>query len=421
MNFKLDSKLKNIGFILLAVGLLSLVYAFFIADYGHGAHHGHEAAAGVIHSGEHDHHSADNRPWAALLVNTFFFLGISLGALFFLAVQYAAQAGWSVGIKRVLEAVAGFLPIPGLIMLIIVIAGVVLHKNHLWHWTAEGISDPNSPNYDAIIAGKTAYLNTPFFLLRTIIYISGWYVFFHFIRKNSYLGEQSNDWNWWRKNWRLSAGFLVFFAITSSTSAWDWIMSIDTHWFSTLFGWYVFAGLFVTSVTVVTLTVLYLKSQNYLDWVNENHIQDLGKFMFAFSIFWTYLWFSQYMLIWYSNIPEEVTYFMPRFTIYKVPFITMLALNFVFPILVIMSRTTKRIGAFIVIAGISILVGHWLDTFNMIMPGTVGENYSFGIAEIGMFLGFAGTFVLVVGRNLEKAPLLMKNHPMLLESKHHHI
>ncbi|GCD77186.1 quinol:cytochrome C oxidoreductase [Thermaurantimonas aggregans] len=421
MNFKLHPTLRNTGIALLLVGIISLVYAFFIDDYSHAAHHESMAHAAGAHGSEHADHSAHNRPWAALMVNTFFFLAISLGALFFLAIQYAAQAGWSVGIKRVLEAIAGFLPVPGIVMLIIVLSGVLLHKHHIWHWTVEGISDPNSPNYDAIIAGKTPYLNAPFYLIRTIVYIVGWYIFLHFLKKNSYLGDQSNDWNWWRKNWKLSAGFLVFFAVTSSTSAWDWIMSIDTHWFSTLFGWYVFAGLFVTSVTVVTLTVLYLKSQNYLSWVNENHLQDLAKFMFAFSIFWTYLWFSQYMLIWYSNIPEEVTYYMPRFTVYKVPFITMLALNFAFPILVIMSRTTKRIGAFVVIAGISILIGHWLDTFNMIMPGTVGENYSFGIAEIGIFLGYAGAFILVVGRNLEKAPLLMKNHPMLLESKHHHI
>lgn len=419
MNFTLSPRLRNIGIVLLLFGIFSLVYAFFFADYGHHDLHnsGHEAA----HGSGHSDHSAHNRPWAALMVNTFFFLAISLGALFFLAIQYAAQAGWSVGIKRVMEAIAGFLPIPAIIMFVIVIAGVVLHKHHLWHWTAEGITDPNHPNYDAVIAGKTAYLNTPFFLVRTVVYLVGWYLFFYFLKKNSYIGDASNTWDWWKRNWRISAGFLVFFAITSSTSAWDWIMSIDTHWFSTLFGWYVFSTMFVTAVTVLTLVVLYLKSENYLEWVNENHIHDLGKFMFAFSIFWTYLWFSQYMLIWYSNIPEEVTYFMPRFTIYKVPFITMLALNFAFPILVLMSRTAKRIGGFIVIAGVSILVGHWLDVFNMIMPGTVGENYGLGIAEIGMFLGYAGAFILIVGRNLSKAPLLMQNHPMLLESKHHHI
>jgi len=219
----------------------------------------------------------------------------------------------------------------------------------------------------------------------------------------------------------VSAGFLVFFAITSSMSAWDWIMSIDTHWFSTLFGWYVFSTIFVSALTALMMVVLYLKGKGYLPEVNKNHIHDIAKFMFAFSIFWTYLWFSQYMLIWYSNIPEEVTYYMMRFDQYKVLFFTMVALNFIFPITILMSRDAKRNRGFVFTAGIIILFGHWLDIFIMIMPGSVGGSGSVTLINIGTLLGFVGLFILVVFNTIKKAPLMIKNHPMFVESKHFHI
>lgn len=423
MNFTIPSKLKTLSYALIAIGVFALIYGFFIADYSHHDHayDAHHAAA--EHHDDHAHHDhrAENRPWAALLVNNIFFLGISLGALFFLAVQYAAQAGWSVGVKRVMEAIALFLPIPGVIMLIIVIAGVFLHGNHLWHWTADGIMDKESPNYDYLIAGKQGYLNPFFFFIRSLIYIIGWTVAAIYLRKISIEGNAAGNFDWWKKNFKLSAAFIVFFAVTSSTAAWDWIMSIDTHWFSTLFGWYSFASYFVSAITVIALVTIYLKSQGYMEWVNQNHLHDLGKFMFAFSIFWSYLWFSQYMLIWYSNIPEEVTYYMPRFTEFKAPFMTMLVLNFLFPVLVLMGRGSKRQNGFIVTAGIAILLGHWLDFYNMIMPGTVGALWGIGFMEIGLLLGYSGLFILVVARNLAKAPLLMEHHPMRVESQHHHI
>lgn len=365
-----------------------------------------------------------NIPWANLLTNNFYFLAIALGALFFLAVQYAAQAGWSVMLLRIMEAMASFLWIPMVIMLILILTGIFhLGGNHLWHWMAEGISDPGSSNYDSIIAGKVAYLNGPFFTLRTLIYFVGWVGAALLLRRMSRKMDQSGvD---YQRNWvkmrNLGAGFLVFFAVTSSTSAWDFIMSIDTHWFSTLFGWYVFAGMFVSALTMMMMIVIYLKSLGYLETLNENHIHDLAKFMFAFSIFWTYLWFSQYMLIWYSNIPEEVTYYMVRFREYKGLFMTMLALNFLFPVLVLMGRGSKRTYGFILAAGTAIIIGHWLDVYIMIHPGTVGVNYSIGLTHFGTFLGFLGAFMLVTARSLAKAPLVPENHPMYLESKYHHI
>ncbi|MEQ9261789.1 MAG: quinol:cytochrome C oxidoreductase [Owenweeksia sp.] len=381
----------------------------------------HFYSAEELHDAEHAHHQMQNKPWANLLVNNFFFLAIALGALFFLAIQYAAQAGWAIVVTRVMEAMSQFLIIPVLIMIVLIAFGLS-HSHYLWHWMQEGIMTPGSENYDEIIAGKEGYLNGPFYMIRTVVYLIGWVGAALLLRKMSKSLETTNDPNRkWVKMRNLSAGFLVFFAVTSSTSAWDWIMSIDTHWFSTLFGWYVFAGMFVSALTVLTLLVLFLKSIGYLKEVNHSHIQDLGKFMFAFSIFWTYLWFSQFMLIWYSNIPEEVTYYMARWGEFKGLFFAMVAMNFLFPVLVLMSRDTKRNYGFLITAGIIMIVGHWLDVYIMITPGTVGANWSIGLVQIGTFLGYAGLFLFVVFSSLAKAKLMPEGHPMLQESKYHHI
>jgi hypothetical protein len=197
-------------------------------------------------------------------------------------------------------------------------------------------------------------------------------------------------------------------------------MSVDPHWFSTLFGWYVFASFFVSGITTIALFTLYLKSKGLLEEVNNSHIHDLAKFMFGISIFWTYLWFSQFMLIWYADIPEEVTYYAMRFESYKVPFLGMLALNFLFPLLVIMRSDYKRIPWFVQIVGIIILTGHYLDFYIMIMPGTVGAHWSIGIPEIGGILFFVGLFLFVVATALAKNPLTPKGSPLLGESKHFH-
>ena len=372
------------------------------------------------HDAEHAHHQEMNKPWANLMVNNFFFLALALGALFFLAIQYAAQAGWSIVVTRIMEAMAQYIAIPVLIMLVLIVLGVN-HSHHLWHWMAEGIMDPASANFDALLKGKEGYLNGPFFIARTVIYLVGWAGFAFLIRKMSIkLEVDPNAGARWKKMRNYSAGFLVFFAITSSMSAWDWIMSIDPHWFSTLFGWYIFAGIFVSALTAMTLILIYLKSKGYMPEVNDSHLQDLAKFMFAFSIFWTYLWFSQFMLIWYSNIPEEVTYFVTRFQDYKLPFLGMVVMNFVFPILMLMNADYKRIPWFVVMAGLVILFGHYIDIFNMIMPATVGDRWFIGIPEISSVLLFAGLFIFVVFTALTKAPLLVKRYPFRKESEEFH-
>ena len=172
-----------------------------------------------------------------------------------------------------------------------------------------------------------------FFLARAVFFLTGWSLYRYFSRKFSLAQDEANDISNHKKNFRISAAFLVFYIVTESIMSWDWIMSIDPHWFSTLFGWYVFASMFVSGITAIALVTIYLKSKGYLEFVNDSHIHDLGKFMFGISVFWTYLWFSQFMLIWYSNIPEEVTYFMTRIEDYNLPFFGMVAMNFIFPLI----------------------------------------------------------------------------------------
>ena len=381
------------------------------------SHASEESHVGESHDddhGEHLLHQLQNKPWAALYVAAFFFMMISLGTLAFYAIQRAAQAGWSILLFRVMEGITGYL-LPGTIIVFALLVLSGMHLNHLFIWM-----DPEVVAHDKIIQGKVAYLNVPFFLARAAFYILGWNFYRYISRKFSLAQDEANDISNYKKNFRWSAGFLVFFIVTESMMSWDWIMSIDPHWFSTLFGWYVFASMFVTGITVIALITIYLKSKGYLPEVNNSHIHDLGKFMFGVSIFWTYLWFSQFMLIWYSNIPEEVTYYLTRIEDYNLPFFGMVVMNFVFPLLVLMNSDYKRMNYIIVGVGIVIVLGHYIDIFNMIMPSAVGDQWFVGISEIGSFLFFLGLFLWVVFSALTKAPLVAKGDPYMGESERYH-
>jgi hypothetical protein len=386
---------------------------------------------------DHSHHH--NRFWANIFINGFFFFAISLGGLFFLALQYATEASYMVVLKRIIEAITQYMFIGAVILLIFFIAGS-MHFHHVYHWmdnsvyheyvmeSTIGTDHPEyvdemvegavvNEHYDAIIDGKSAYLNQPFFWLRTLIYLGVWCFFAYFFRKRSLMEDEIGGSKIHFKNMNYAATFLVIFAVTSSTSAWDWIMSIDTHWFSTLFGWYVFSGIWVSFMIFLVLFTIWLRGRGYLPFVNDSHIHDIGKWMFAISFLWTYLWFSQFMLIWYSNIPEEVTYYVQRINDFKWLFFGIFATNFAFPMVILMSRDAKRTIGYLIFVGILIFIGHWFDVYMMVIPGSVGHA-DFGFMEIGMFLGFLGLFLYTVFNALSKAPILVKNHPFLEESKH---
>lgn len=368
---------------------------------------------------EHVFHQLQNKPWSALYVACIFFLMLSMGVLAFYAIQQVAQAGWSPVLFRVMQGLTSYLPVGSVIFFILLIL-CGLHFNHIFVWLGEGVTNPQSPNYDAIIAGKSGYLNFPFWIIRAAIFLIGWNLYRFYSRKNCLAQDNANDDLFYKKNFNISAGFLVFFIVSESIMSWDWIMSFDPHWFSTLFGWYVFASFFVSGITAIALITVYLKSKGYLEFVNTSHIHDLAKFMFGISIFWTYLWFSQFMLIWYANIPEEVTYYVTRIELYNLPFFGAVVMNFVFPLLILINTDFKRISWVIVMAGIIILLGHYIDFFNMIMPSTVGDRWFIGVSEIASVLFFFGLFIFVVFSALTKAPLLAKRNPFIEESKHFH-
>ncbi|MGX7667185.1 quinol:cytochrome C oxidoreductase [Flavobacterium pedocola] len=385
------------------------------------AHHGAEGDAHAEHQKHLEHvlHQLQNKPWAAVYVACIFFLLISVGVLAFYAIQWAAQAGWSPVLFRVMEGITAYL-LPGSIIFIVLLVLGGMHFHHLFVWMGEGVTDPSSPNYDAIITGKSGFLNVPFFLIRAVVFLAGWNLYRYLSRKNSLAQDNATDDSFYKKNFKMAAAFLAFFIVTESIASWDWVMSVDPHWYSTLFGWYVFASFFVSGITTIAFVTLYLKSRGYLEYVNTSHIHDLAKFMFGISVFWTYLWFSQFMLMWYSNIPEEVTYFVTRIENYKLPFFGMVVMNFVLPILILINTDFKRLTWIVVMAGIIILCGHYIDFFNMIMPATVGDQWFIGAAEIGALLFFLGLFIFVIFSALTKVPLLAKRNPLIEESKHFH-
>ncbi|MFZ4671131.1 MAG: quinol:cytochrome C oxidoreductase [Flavobacterium sp.] len=363
---------------------------------------------------EHVFHQLQNKPWAALYVACIFFMLIAMGALAFYAIQQVAQAGWSPVLFRVMQGITSYL-LPGSIIFFLLLLVSGFHFNHLFIWMDEKIRAT-----DEIIKGKSGYLNFPFWIIRALLFLTVWNLYRYYSRKNCLAQDESNDNSFYKKNFKLSAAFLVFFIVSESIMAWDWIMSVDPHWFSTLFGWYVFASFFVSGITTIQMVTIYLKSKGYLENVNSSHIHDLSKFMFGISVFWTYLWFSQFMLIWYANIPEEVTYFVTRINDYGITFWGAVVMNFIFPILLLINTDFKRIYWIIVMAGIVILIGHYVDFFNMIMPATVGDRWFIGIPEISSLAFFLGLFIFVVFSALTKAPLVPKRNPFIEESKHFH-
>jgi hypothetical protein len=443
--FKPETKKKIIylllaGIFLFAVGLFLAMNAGGHVEHGGGhasvettkmvaslnqeatATEGHAEAGG-------EHHGSPTwlkRLYTTLWMNNVFFTGLGIIGLFFVAIQFAAQAGWSAGLKRIPLAMGSWIPVAGLLMLGL----FFLVKGDVFHWTHEGLYKEGA-EFDSIINGKGPFFFWPlenggfplFFVLRMVIFFGLWYMFLTWIKKEMMAEDLDGDTKHWRKARVLSTVFIIIFAVSSSVSAWDWIMSIDTHWFSTMFGWYMFASWWVTGLAFITFVVVSLKEAGYLKVVNANHIHDLGKFVFAFSIFWTYIWFGQFLLIYYANIPEETVYFIERMKVspYSWIFFANLILNFVLPFLLLMTRDAKRHIMMLKVVCPIVIVGHWFDFFNMVTPGVMKHEGGLGLLEIGTGFIFMAAFLWVVLTSLSKMPLFGKNHPMLEESLHHHI
>ncbi len=447
--FVFSSEIKKKLFILIGAGVILLIIGIFLAqNVGNHTEHAdalsttlvaeaHEAHGDAAHAevhadaaaGDHAEAGANHKPtWLLRLIknlwhNNIFFAGIAVMGVFFVAFNYVAWAGWSAGIKRVPSAFGNYLWVAAPLTLVL----FIVFGHDLFHWTHEYLYDPTDARYDELLVGKEAFLNTTFFIIRTAIYFGLWILCWTQLRKYAKNEDIDADVKWWHKSVVTSAFFLIIFAVTSSMCAWDWAMSMDPHFFSTMFGWYVFASWFVTALAFITLFVLILKDNGYLGMINENHLHDLGKFIFAFSIFWTYIWFEQFLLIYYANIPEEVGYFVQRLKTdaYTPIFYLTLILNFFFPFLVLMTRGAKRLSIMLKIVCVVVILGHWFDFYMMTTPPVLGQNGGldgiFFFMELGIAMIFLGLFLYMVLTALAKLNLIAKNHPMIQESVHHDV
>ena len=376
---------------------------------------------GFIFLGMSKDEHAQTRFWAVLLQNSTFFLLVVNASMFFVCVTTLAMGGWQMAFRRVPEAISTLVPVFAVIALLVFLGIIFGHQHHIYHWL-----DKEHVQHDPILKGKSGFLNPTFFLLWTILTLVVWSWVGHKMRQLSkradqpFNAEEVKGYMWSNSVW--ASVFTVFFGLTvASTIPWFWLMSIDAHWFSTMYSWYTFASTFVSGMSLIAIYVVYLKNNDYLEYVNEEHLHDLGKFMFAFSVFWTYLWYSQFMLIWYANIPEETIYFKARMQgPYRVIFFLNLIMNFVLPFLFLIRRGSKRNYTTMAVIAVLIIIGHWVDFYQMVMPGSLGEHYTLGWFEFGILAFYAGLIMFFVGRSLEKAPLLSKHHPMLKESILHH-
>ncbi len=401
--FEVPGGYKKWTFGLLGAGALALVLGF------------------IFLAMSKDEHS-QTRFWAVLLQNSLFFLLVVNASMFFICATTLAMGGWQVAFRRVPEAISSLVPVFS-ILAFLVFCGIIFgHKHHIYHWL-----DKEHVEHDPILKGKSGFLNPVFFFVWTIITLVLWSFIGRKMRQLSRKTDegamdegQARKFIWDNTVW--AAGFIVFFALTvASTIPWLWLMSIDAHWYSTMYSWYTFASTFVAGMSLIALFVIFLKNQNYLEYVNDEHLHDLGKFMFAFSVFWTYLWFSQYMLIWYANIPEETVYFKVRQQgAYRGIFFLNLIINFLVPLLLLMRRGSKRNYATVTFLAVLIILGHWIDFYQMVMPGTLGEHYSMGWFEIGILALYAGLIMYFTGRSLASRPLVPEYHPFLKESIIHH-
>ncbi len=378
------------------------------------------------------------RTFANLLLMGYYLVTVCLFGVCFCAIEYISQSGWSVSILRIPQIFARILPATALVLLVIITAGIfTTHtgKNeagiqtvlpYLYKlWALKGVTTPGNVNYDAVIAGKAGYLNLPFFYIRLIGLLGLYSIAGGLLVKYSFNEDRNGGMANYKKSFRLSALFMVFFFFTVPLFVFDTIMSLDAHWFSTLFGWYNLSGFLATGFTVTTLMVIYLQEAGYLPWVTKNHLHTLGVLIFGFSIFWTYLWFEQLLLMFYSNLPEEAVYFYlrwePEFNCW---FWLNMTINFCVPFFAIMSRDAKLKVDVMKITCILLIFGHWLDYWQMIMPGTTGPQahwYSeIGIIEAATFIGFVGLFCYMALYSLSKLKALApKNHPFLQESLRH--
>lgn len=354
------------------------------------------------------------RAWHAYLVSFFYFTCLSLGGLFFTAIHHLASAGWSVNIRRFSEALAAFIPYLILLGLpLVLFAGKDLY---LWLDTDVVAKDP-------ILLGKTPYLNKTFFIIRFLLFTGVWIFFAKKIVGFSIEQDKDGKEEWTTMALKWSVPFILFFALSFSFFSVDFLMSLEPHWFSTIYGVYCFAGLFQATLAALCLVTLYVI---HMGWarglVTIEHVHDLAKYTKAFTVFWAYIAFSQFMLIWYANLPEETIFYLHRsHGSWLFVSVGLLIFRFVVPFLALLPRWAKRTPCHLASVCILILVMQYVDLYWLVYPSFNNEHVSFSWMEIGAFVGFLGGFCLVVAQFLSKHNIVPIKDPRRSESIHHHV
>jgi hypothetical protein len=337
-----------------------------------------------------------------------FFLAISLGALFFVMVQHLARAGWSVTVRRVAEVLAN-----NLIVLFILFLPLLTGVGDLFHWSHEDVRAT-----DRLIQAKSGYLNLPFFYGRAAVYFAVWMFLGWWFLRTSRRQDDTRDPKLSVRMGKAAAAGVILFALTSTFFAFDWIMSIDAHWFSTMFGVYFFAGAVVAFYCTLILVVTWLKRTGHLQTsVNVEHYHDMGKLLFGHNVFWTYIGFSQFMLIWYANIPEETLFFLHRAEGgWKAVSLSLPWLHFAFPFLFLMSHNVKR-RPLVMCAGVTVLlIMCYVDLYWLIQPYFHHHGPHFGLSDVGSLLAVGGFYLFFLVHNLRQGNLIPTGDPRLQES-----
>lgn len=353
------------------------------------------------------------RVWMAYLVAFFYFMSLSLGGVFFTAIQHVTKAGWSVNVRRLCESFSAFLPIGAFAAAILMIGAPKLYE-----WLhAEAVAN------DALLSHKAGYLNGTFFVIRVVVFFALWLVFSRILVKRSIDQDKSGDPKITHSLVGVGVAFVLVFALSYSFFSVDYIMSTQPHWFSTIFGVYCFAGLFQITMASMILLIIHLKNKGLLNgFVTADHMHDLGKFLFAFTVFWAYIAFSQYMLIWYANLPEETTFIIPRTQGEWLPLSLLLLIGkFIVPFIALLPRWAKRTPSHLGAVSAWILLMQFFDIIWLVYPAYNPEEFHFGAYEVCLFLGFLGLFLFVVTRFLSRNNLVPIKDPRIQESLHHHV
>lgn len=352
------------------------------------------------------------RIWPNVLLAAWYITGIGFSGIMFVAIHYVSNAGWGVAIRRIPEAMFAALPIGFLLMIL-----VVLGAHHIYEWTHLDVVAK-----DPILQGKQPWLNLTGFIIRIPIYFGLWFLFGKPILNHSRKQDEDGDAYHSVKSMRWSAAFLYLGGIAFVIASFDWIMSVEPHWFSTIFGFYNFAGMFDAGLAFMIIVLIYLRRGGYLPELKNDHLHELGRYLFAFTTFWVYIWFSQHMLIWYANLPEETGYYLKRhFGSFGVLAVLNICLNWLIPFMILMFRKTKRSEKSLLLASFIVLAGHWTDLYMMIFPPLLDTDVPvFGLMEIGVVIGMIGVTMWVVLNKISKGNMIPVKDPYLEESLNLH-